>query len=163
MDTRFATIPGICKVAPEPTRIPAPAPSMALLYESMDDTGMYAQTMRRPIPADPDDVFSECDDCDDVTDADRLIDVCHDMRLEWQFAIDHQHALSTPKLPTVNAGKLVMVPVTELVGTLMETQWSVQLLCDALRTGDTTKLHLHLRSMWIDGYSQELAAMGWAA
>ncbi len=99
----------------------------------------------------------------EAASAEELEDVRHDMRTSWQEAIDGQHALSTPKLPTVDGKRLVMVPVTELVGTLMETQWSVQLLADALRTGDTTKLHLHLRTMWIDGYSDELARMGWKA
>lgn len=168
MNDRFTPI-----VIERPTHlvshIPAPRPQhldeprAQPCFEGMDDLADYAQTLPRVRPADPDDVFSERDDLEPITDAERLEDTMHDMRVEWQFALDNQHQLSTPKLPTVVAGKLVMVPVTELVGTLMETCRAVELLCETLRTGDLTRLHLHLRQDWIDGDAQELAAMGWAA
>jgi hypothetical protein len=58
-------------IAPQ-TMVPAPAPSMALLYEAADEVSDYAQTLRKPIPADPDDVFSEDDD-DDTEDVAELL------------------------------------------------------------------------------------------
>jgi hypothetical protein len=41
-------------------------------YEGQDDVADYAQTLRKPIPADPDDVFSEDDD-DDTEDVAELL------------------------------------------------------------------------------------------
>jgi hypothetical protein len=37
-------------------------PNLAIHEAAMDDVADYAQTLRKPIPADPDDVFSEDDD-----------------------------------------------------------------------------------------------------
>lgn len=133
-------------------------------YAGMDDATEWAAANFARIDRMSDDQIEEAlAEQSEAASKEELEDVQHDMRVEWQRAIDGQHALSTPKLPTVDTGKLVMVPVTELVGTLMDMQWSVSLLAEALRTGDTTKLHLHLRTMWVDGYSEELANIGWHA
>ena len=132
-------------------------------YAAMDDTGDYAMSTARRDRLSDEQIEQLTDEADMAASAERLEDVQHDMRVEWQHALDNQHLPSTPKLPTVVGGKLVLVPVTELVGTLMETCRAVQLLCDALRTGDLHALHLQLRTDWIDGNAQELADMGWTA
>jgi hypothetical protein len=68
----FAPIP-VGKVAPAPTRIPAPFPQhlddarASVCEAGMDDMAAYAQTLpRHAVPADPDDVFSQDEDYDDA-------------------------------------------------------------------------------------------------
>jgi hypothetical protein len=132
-------------------------------HSMMDDVGDYAVTNAALDRLTDDQIEQLTDEADLAASAERLTDVQHDMRVEWQYAIDHMHALTAPKLPTVEAGKLVLVPVVTLVGQLMETQWATQLLCDALRTGDLSRLHVHLRQVWLDANAQGLADCGWQA
>jgi hypothetical protein len=154
------------KVLPNHHRafVPVLEPARAMPdYTAMDDTAAYAITNARRDQLSDEQIEQLTDEADMAASAERLTDVQHDMRVEWQHALDNQHLPATPKLPTVVGGKLVLVPVTELVGTLMETRRAVQLLCDALRTGHLDSLHLQLRTDWIDGNAQELADMGWTA
>lgn len=132
-------------------------------HSMMDDVGDFAITNAKFDRLTDDQIEQLTDEADRAASAERLIDCQHDMRVEWQFALDHMHALTQPKLPTIDGGKLVMVPVTELVGTLMETCRAAELLCDALRTGDLHALHLHLRTDWLDANAQGLADCGWQA
>ncbi len=135
--------------------------SIALMHAAMDDQSDYAVTLAARDQLTDDQIEALTDAADKQAAADDLDDMKHALRSAWHRAIDNQHALSTPKLPTVDGGRVVMVPVTELVGTLMDLNFSVQLLSDALRTGDVTKLHVHLRQFYVDGYAADLVRLDW--
>lgn len=95
-------------------------------------------------------------------DADLLIDVQAEMRILWRRALnDLQLGGPTPQLPTYDAGSVVMVPVTVLVGTLMDLHTSIAILCNGLACDRIDSLHCHLREMYVEGYAQDLANCGW--
>ena len=66
MNDRFTPI-AVGKVAPAPTHIPAPAPSMALLYQAMDDTAAYAQSLLVHINPRDIDALVTREECREVT------------------------------------------------------------------------------------------------
>jgi hypothetical protein len=95
-------------------------------------------------------------------DADPLIDVQAEMRILWRRALnDLQFGGPTPQLPTYDAGNVVMVPVTVLVGTLMDLHTSIAILCNGLACDRIDTLHCHLREIYVKGYAQDLANCGW--
>ncbi len=168
MNARFQPIT-VGKVAPAPTRIPAPYPQTLddarakPDYTAMDDVADYAQTLRKPVPADRDDVFSEPDDLEPITDAEHLIDVQSDMRDAWERARFWAGSLNPPKLPIVEGGKLILLSFPEVLALCGETNHLYVMLADVFRGASPDALQHHLRQTWIDGYAQELAAMGWSA
>lgn len=130
-------------------------------FDAMDDTMSYNHAARDRLTDDQVETLN--DEADKAAHAEALEDVQHELRRQWARAIEHQNALSTPRVPTVDGQRVVMVPITVVVGDLLDAQWSVQLVADALRTGDTTNLHLHLRTTYVDAYAHDLAKLGWRA
>jgi hypothetical protein len=105
----------------------------------------------------------DLDDLDEITDAERLEDVKADMRTEWERARFWYGSLNPPKLPIVTDGKLTLLSFPEVLALCGETNHLYVMLAEVFRGANPDALQAHLRNVWIDGYCQQLADIGWNA
>lgn len=130
-------------------------------HDMMDDMSDFGITQAARDRLTDDQVEALTEMADKAARAEAMAEMRYELRRVWSDAIGHQNAPSTPQVPTVEGRCVVMVPITAMVGNLLDAAWSVQLVADSLRTGDTTNLHQHLRHTYIEAYAADLLALGW--
>lgn len=103
------------------------------------------------------------DEADMAVSTERLEDTKHDMHCAWERARFWAGGLNPPKLPIVAEGKLALLSFPEVLALCGETNFTYVALADIFRGASPDALQLHLRGVWVDGYCQKLADMGWTA
>ena len=160
MNDRFAPI-AVGKVAPPPTHIPAPSPSMALLYGAMDDTAEYAVANAAVARFTDAQIEQFTDQADEASRLDAVDDMRHTLRVIWNEALASLGRLNPRKLPIVAGGKVVLVSLPDVLTLCGETNHLYVLLADVLRGANADVLHIHLRSTYVEGFAEKLVDLGW--
>lgn len=162
MNDRFAPI-AVGKVAPAPTHIPAPSPSMALLYEAMDDTAEYAVGTAASARFTDTQIEQFTDQADAAARLESTDEMRHALRVVWNEALASLGRLNPRRLPIVAGGKVALVSLPEVLTLCGETNHLYVLLADVLRGANADVLHIHLRSAYVEAFAEQLVNAGWAA
>lgn len=160
MNDRFAPI-AVGKVAPAPTHIPAPSPSMALLYEAMDDTAAFAVSDAARALFTDRQIEQFTDQADAAARLELVDDMRHTLRVIWNEALASLGRLNPRKLPIVAGAQVALISLPEVLTLCGETNHLYVLLADVLRGANADVLHIHLRSAYIERVAAQLVDLGW--